>query len=817
MNIEVHKLGGTSQSVLGYNIVNNFTNDNKKIIVLSAIKSVTDKLFSLEKIDKIIEINKKLADSVQVNIDDVIENFKILVNKNTDKRRIIGYGEYFTVNILNRFLLNNGKKSIMIPSTKIIKSLEKNNDSKIYNNGPYIVEKYIIEEELKNNDFIIVPGFSGIDCNENFCIMGRGGSDTTGSIIASSINASCYYIWTDVNGIYTIDPRINKQAQMIKNIDYSCAQELAAMGAKVIHPFSILPCKKNNIPIKIKNTFNKDSESTLINNLNDESKIYSVTSQKNISYFKITSLDMWNNYGFVTRIFKIFSEMKIDVNIINTSQFTITTTTDCDNLLLLNNAKEELMKDYKVELYHDLSIVSIVGNNIHQNKNLDKIFKLVKNKPIIMTSYSSNDMTISFLIKEDNNNLINQLHKNLFGYNEFNMIISENLKTIINNLDDKPRYVYDFNIINRNLQNLFSLDTIDEYFYAVKANYNENILNYLKDKINFETVSIEEIELVRKFSNNKISFTPNFININSIIKAFEFENVNVVIDNIQVIVDNPKVFKNKLIGLRLDLNCGHGHHNKVITQGDESKFGITFNELIKYNKFIKENNIIINGIHTHMGSGINDYHFYIDLMKNLQDFIFNVKMVDNTFFDKIEYVNIGGGFNIEMNFGMDTFNKKLMIEKNNLINIIDKKIKLRIEPGRYIVANSGYIVGKVTQIKTKNNTKFIGCNIGMNDIMRPALYNAIHPVSFINQTIEKCNEIVKVVGPVCESGDIIIDRLLIKNIINIDDIIIIHNTGAYCESMSSNYNCRKLLDKYYIDNNIENKCFVNSNNVKLNC
>lgn len=803
MQFEVHKFGGTSQSIDGYKIINNL-NNNKKVIVLSAIKSVTNMMIELingkNNIDRIININKSFAETLNVNIDDIISSFKMLskdIIKN--KRRIIGYGEYFTVNILDRYLKNNNKKSMVLPSYEIIKSLMKN--EKLYNDGPYIVENKLIFDNFEENDYLIVPGFSGVDCNNDFCLMGRGGSDTTGSIIASSINARMYYIWTDVNGIYTIDPRINDQAQMIENIDYNCAQELAAMGARVIHPYSILPCKKNKIPIKIKNTFNPDGESTTISDFQDNYQIYSLTRQNNISYFKITSLNMWNNYGFVTDIFKIFSEMKIDVNIINTSQFTITTTTDCDNIMLLKLAKDKLEKNYNVELYHDLSLISVVGNNIHKNKNLDKIFKIVKNKPILMTSYSSNDMTISFLIEEDNNNLINNLHKELFGYYKFDFDVNNNIIRLSKTINDKPIYIYDYEIIKQNVSNLKALSNIDEYFYAVKANYNENIIRYLSELINFETVSLEEIELVRNYSNNKISFTPNFISIRTIEKVFnDYNNIDIVMDNIQVILDNPKIFENKKIGLRIDLNCGHGHHTKVITQGNESKFGITFDEILKNINFFEDNNIIINGIHTHMGSGIDDYKFYIDLIRKLINFIFNIKIINDEFFNNLEYVNLGGGFNIDMKF--NDFNEKLGIEKENLIKIIKHPIKLRIEPGRYVVANSGYIMGKVTQIKTKNNVKFIGCNIGMNDIMRPALYHAIHPIKFISNNINenKTNEIVKVVGPICESGDVIIDRLHIEKNINIDDIIIIKNTGAYCESMASNYNCRNKIESIFIEN-----------------
>ena len=205
----------------------------------------------------------------------------------------------------------------------------------LYNNGEFKVDPSIINKCFQNVDTIVIPGFGGVDLEGKFCLLGRGGSDTTGSIIASEINSDNYFIWTDVNGLYTIDPNINTSAQIIKTIDYKSAQELAAMGAKVIHPYCILPCQSKNIPIIIKNTYDPlNNINTIIRKQTENNCIYSITRQKNITYFKITSLNMWNNYGFVSDIFKLFSEAKIDINIINTSQFNIATTTNENNILI---------------------------------------------------------------------------------------------------------------------------------------------------------------------------------------------------------------------------------------------------------------------------------------------------------------------------------------------------------------------------------------------------------------------------------------------------------------------------------------------------
>lgn len=796
--IEVHKFGGSSQTELGYHIISQMDRNIKKIIVVSAISNVTNLLLEyIESKDEsikqhIIKINQSFADRMNVYIDDIMDYFLDLTKDvNNNKREIVGYGEYFTSNILSRYLKNNSIDAITAMNTLIIKS-DKANSDKLYNNGSFSVDMLNINNAIMTCNTIIIPGFGGRDSNNDFCLMGRGGSDTTGAIIASAIDANKYFIWTDVNGLYTIDPNINSKARLISNIDYYSAQELAAMGAKVIHPYCILPCAKKNIPIIIKNTFDSyHDNNTIISKIkNIDSVIYSTTRQKNITYFKITSLNMWNNYGFVTDIFNTFSKLKIDVNIINTSQFSISTTTDETDIILLKKAISCLGENYKVEMEKNLELVSVVGMNIHINNKLDDIFSIVKNKPIIMTSYSSNDRTISFLIRPDNNNMINMIHDNIFGFKEFKSFIDDILKEKITNIKKDAYYYYDMEQLYRNILLLKSLENIDSIHYAVKANHNIDILKYISNYLDFECVSLEEIKKIRSISNNHISFTPNFCKISDYIDTFSYDNVDIVIDNIDVILKYGKIFEGKKIGLRIDFDMGHGHHMKVITQGNDSKFGITINDFIKNINIFEKYNITINGLHTHMGSGVVEDKFWIDLMDNMIELI-------NTNLDKfkhLQYINIGGGFGIQKEINFKRLDKNLKIRKSILQNMFDRNIIFRIEPGRFVVGNIGYMVGRITQIKNKGNTRFIGCNIGMNDNIRPALYDSVHEIEFITSKDNNIKKsVINVVGPICESGDIFVKNMLTTQDIGYNDIIVIKNCGAYVESMASTYNCRKIL------------------------
>ena len=407
MDIIVLKYGGTSQTLNTYNLIFDRINVGKckYIIVLSAIKNITNKLLEFTTTKNFNKWNEILLENNNFSIECTNEktDFNIemenkLWNLEEDKTEIIAMGEFFTTNILNKFLQNKGIKSKFLSSFDIIKSNQKN--SGFYNKGEFTSNSEILLNELNNNDVLIIPGFSGVSCDNEPCLLGRGGSDTTGSIIAASINAKCYEIWTDVDGIYTCDPRFIKNTKIINSINYNASQEIAAMGAKIIHPYSILPCMNNKIPILIKNSFNPNSSNLtqICNYIEDKNEVYAISIQNDIKVFKITSQNMWNNFGFVFDIFSIFKKYNVDVNIINTSQFNITTTTDDTHIENLLEIKNELSKNYNVELIIDNSIISVISSEIRKYKKIGNLFEIAQNYDIILTSYSSNDMTLSWVI-----------------------------------------------------------------------------------------------------------------------------------------------------------------------------------------------------------------------------------------------------------------------------------------------------------------------------------------------------------------------------------------------------------------------------------
>jgi diaminopimelate decarboxylase/aspartate kinase len=320
----------------------------------------------------------------------------------------------------------------------------------------------------------------------------------------------------------------------------------------------------------------------------------------------------------------------------------------------------------------------------------------------------------------------------------------------------------------------------------MKANHHPNIIKKLaENNIGFECVSVYEVKYLRdkiKISN-PILFTPNFCSIEEYVIAMKYDDINIIVDNFEIIKQNLDVFQNKKISLRIDLNKGDGHHINVITEGKQAKFGCPISHVINELDFLSNNNIKIIGLHSHSGSGINNYKNWVITATKL------IKLCK--YFNDIKWIDLGGGF------GIDDENPIDFEKLNTELKSLDTDIDIYIEPGRFLVSEGGILLSKVNQIKKKENFCYVGLDTGMNSLIRPSLYGSYHKIHNITKINNERSEIYNIVGPICETGDIIgSNRLLPKSDIN--DIILIENTGAYGYVMSSNYNMRSPAEEIII-------------------
>jgi len=427
----VIKLGGSSQSLEGYGAlfrhIRNRIGDHRIAVVLSAVKGVTDKLIncgeadwrSASKIaDEILGIHLSLMKKCGLEERTVTSLFRSFQHEvsagllppgkrsNQSRINLLSYGELFSSYICYLFLqkhLDPGCDPLYLDTRWVMRTDHENDDGHghLHQFCEFKFDRGKFVDLVGDGRVVVCPGFIASTPSGATCLLSRGGGDTSAAIVAHGLPSKVLEIWTDVNGMYSADPNRFPGARIIRDIGYEQAQELAAMGAKVLHPYCILPCMQKRIPIVIRNTYDCDRpEFTTIDGAGSRGGPYAITDQKGIVLFSVTSLNMWNNYGFVHDIFKVFSDLGINVNIITTSQFTISTTTDSTDRDALLRAKHRLSAKYQVEMTDHCSIVSIVGDQIHNEPFVDVAMDKLRRTGhrIHVIHYSANRLSVSFVI-----------------------------------------------------------------------------------------------------------------------------------------------------------------------------------------------------------------------------------------------------------------------------------------------------------------------------------------------------------------------------------------------------------------------------------
>jgi len=398
--------------------------NQKPILVLSAVGGITNKLLELTEkkdlkiLDEIIKKHKKILKELELNekiLDEPFEELEKSIKEKTNLKildKVQSFGERASVKIVAEYLNKIGI------SAKAINSY----DIGMLTNSDFGKAEFLenTQEKLKKNlqnlsEIPVITGFIAKDLNGEITTLGRGGSDYTAAIIGAALEKPIE-IWTDVNGIMTADPRIVKNAKTIERIDFNEAAELAYFGAKVLHPKTIWPAIQKNLPVRVLNSFEPESKGTTI--LKEDSKetptIKAISCKKKIIIIDIKSTRMLMAYGFLVELFSIFKKYKKVVDVISTSEVSVSLT--IDNEENLEEIKKELEKIAKIEIKKQKSIICIIGEKICEQKNkIAEIFEILKDVKIDMVSMGASKINISLVIDEkETEEVVQRLHKKFF-------------------------------------------------------------------------------------------------------------------------------------------------------------------------------------------------------------------------------------------------------------------------------------------------------------------------------------------------------------------------------------------------------------------
>ncbi|HOZ04920.1 MAG TPA: bifunctional aspartate kinase/diaminopimelate decarboxylase [Arenimonas sp.] len=672
----------------------------------------------------------------------------------------------------------------------------------------------------------ITQGFIARHPDGNTAILGRGGSDTSAAYFGALLKARRVEIWTDVPGMFSANPRAVPQARLLSKLDYEEAQEIASTGAKVLHPRCIHPCRDLRVPIWIRDTERPDMLGTVIDDRSASvAGVKAISSRRGIVLVSMETIGMWQQVGFLADVFERFKKHGLSVDLIGSSEANVTVSLDPSDNLVNSNVLDALCADLsevcRVKVIAPCSAITLVGRGMRSLLHkLTDVWSEFGRERVHLLSQSSNDLNLTFVVDEAfADDLMPTLHALLiasgampvdegqvFGpsWNQIESAQKERIVTWWQTKRDRligmavkhtPLYVYDLPTVRAQAKALKALPAIDRHFYAIKANSHPQILQTLyAEGFGLECVSQAELQhvfaSVPNIKPGDILFTPSFAPRSEYAFAFE-RGVNVTIDSVTCLQQWPDVFADKNIILRIDPGFGQGHHAKVRTGGKEAKFGLAINDVPGFDAEAKKLNTRVIGLHSHIGSGIVDAQHWATVYSQLAAIADRLGTVSS--------IDVGGGIAIpykhdDAEFDLQAYNAVLAELKAAY-----PQYQLWVEPGRFMVAQAGVLLAKVTQTNTKQGVRRVGLDAGMNALMRPALYDAWHEIVNLSRLDEPDGDIVEVVGPICESSDVLGHRRCLPNTTSENDIVLIANAGAYGYAMANRYNLRELPQEEIIN------------------
>lgn len=364
-----------------------------------------------------------------------------------------------------------------------------------------------------------------------------------------------------------------------------------------------------------------------------------------------------------------------------------------------------------------------------------------------------------------------------------------------------PFWAYDAQIIQQRIAQLHDFDVVR---FAQKACSNIHILRLMRAAgVKVDSVSLGEIEraLAAGFQpgGEDIVFTADLFDQPTLARIAELK-VPVNAGSVDMLHQLGAVSPGHAVWLRINPGFGHGHSQKTNTGGENSKHGIWHSELPQALAAIEQHGLRLVGLHMHIGSGVDYAH-----LQQVCD-----AMVDQVIAlgHDLEAISAGGGLSIPYRFGEEAIDTAHYFglwdaARQRIAAHLGHPVKLEIEPGRFLVAESGVLVSQVRAVKNMGSRHFVLVDAGFSDLMRPSMYGSYHHISLLagdGRAIDPQNTVDSVVaGPLCESGDVFTQleggkvETRALPAAQVGDYLVFHDTGAYGASMSSNYNSRPLI------------------------
>ncbi|WP_318466987.1 lysine-sensitive aspartokinase 3 [Photobacterium leiognathi] len=444
--LTVAKFGGTS--VADFTAMSRsakivIANPDTKIVLISACSGVTNILVELangvsdastrqQRLQQLTQTHQDVLDqlkqpsSIQDAIYSLLDSVATLAEQAaiatsaqlTDQ--IVSHGELLSTYLFTQILVEQNAPAVRVDIRPIMRT-----DDQF---GKAVPQPEQIKQQaetqllpLLDGNIVVSQGFIGSNSQGVTTTLGRGGSDYSAALVAEAVNASTLEIWTDVPGLYTTDPRITPAAQPIKEISFSEASEMANFGAKILHPSTLVPAVRQQIPVFVGSSKAPEQGGTWIRQSVEDAPLFrALALRANQTMVTLTSLNMFHAYGFLAEVFRILAEHKISVDLITTSEVSVSLTLDQTDTgggapTLPLKAVEELSQLCRVEVEQGLSLVALIGNQMSDTKGSAKdIFGALEDHNLRMICYGASPHNLCFLINEDEaKDVVRTLHASL--------------------------------------------------------------------------------------------------------------------------------------------------------------------------------------------------------------------------------------------------------------------------------------------------------------------------------------------------------------------------------------------------------------------
>ncbi len=799
---------------------------NALIELLEAARSGADTRILLE---RIVTQHAVLADALNVDIgilDDLFESLRehvtgVRLATDVDYRvhaQVLATGELAATRLGAAFLEARGLPVYWTDARELLTSAASDAETqrarRLSARCEYDADTVLQERLSERGGIVLTQGFIASDSEGETVLLGRGGSDTSAAYFAARLQARRLEIWTDVPGFFSTNPHSVPSARLLRSLHYREAQEIASAGGGILHPRSITPVRRTRIPLFLKCTAHPEWEGTVVSDAVDDDtpQLKAIAHRTGITLISMESMEMWQQVGFLADIFERFRQHGISVDLISTSEGNVTVSIDMIANITDDSAIASLVEDLeslcRVTVIRDCAAIALVGRRIRTIlHDLAPVLEVFEEYRVHLVTQAANDLNLTFVVNSEHAyRLVQHLHDLLVDKFEGGVFGPTWIQFSGGpEADTRPEpwwrarrdelleiagrmgtaYVYERASIERAIESLTELATVDSVFYAMKANAHPEVLSIVHALgVNFECVSPGEIEHVLELfpdlDRQRILFTPNFAERREYHWALE-QGVWLTLDNLFPLRHWGRLFAGREVFVRIDTGQGRGHHEHVRTAGAHSKFGVPLFEIDELAELVGNANARVVGLHAHTGSGVLNPDAWLDTGRTLATLV-------NTFPD-VRYVDIGGGLGIPEKPGQRPLDLGGLDRALGEVRSLCGERQIWLEPGRFVVAQAGVLLTRVTQTKGKGNVQYVGVNTGMNSLIRPALYGAYHDIVNLSRLGEAASSLVTVVGPICETGDRLgSDRVMPAA--EEGDVLLIANAGAYGRVMSSNYNLR---------------------------